>query len=726
MSNLKQSEILLVVEDDAELRDAIVESLQDLACLLYSFGNAEDALLFAKEKNCFAIISDFRMPGMNGIEFCKRTKRERPDCRFVLLTGFADKQTAIEGLRYGIDDILEKPQDLSRLHDLAESYLSDRVALNEKVREDTLRCRAEFSAKFAKSIEEIEANLSLLKDSKFKPNIVQELSKSAKDIVESSRSVIGAENIFLVASAYEKLLNSIQGQGNVYPHGVIQVLAQGIEVIKTLTADFAQVRERIVNLKPVIEALGRWTDTGSEDEQNFSSETELQSGAEKLTEDEEPEFVGVDENLIAGYLSQYRLNEAALARYTAQQESDYNSAHLVVSDENLNVVRDLAGELLTVKNAYNATMQTMLSESLSDTQRRQIEEMGQSLSLISEKIQSQILQMRKIPLKDVFYHFPEMVKKMSLDSGKAVSLEMSGIDFGIDKSIADVVAAVTTRLIWSSLVFGIEDVDTRIEKNKSVSGDIRIHASQTGDVISVSVGDDGYGIDPEQLKKRAVDCGIVSKDEAYMMQTRDVLKLLYVPEISRRRALTDDAGIVYGLEKLKIDIERLGGRCSIESSFGMGTRITVEIPVPKAVHTETSLLAESGGCNLIVPLSSIAKITPIKDLILSKVDGRMTCQYEGTTIPLGNFRHFTASPARHSITERSDFSPDSIVLVVSDEEHAVALVVDEVIDQMNAVVQPFDNVIENLVGFRGTTLLDAEKVAFVIDPETLLGAAYAA
>jgi len=726
MGGLKQSEILLVVEDDAELRDALVESLQELNCLLYSFGNAEDALLFAKEKNCFAIISDFRMPGMNGVEFCKKIKRERADCRFVLLTGFADKQTAIEGLKFGIDDILEKPQDLARLHSLAESYLADRLAVTEKELNDALRYRADFSEKFYRSIGEIEGHVALLKDSRFKPNLVQDMAQSAMDIVMTSKGVEGAGNIFLVSCAYEKLLGSIQEQGNVYPHGVIQVLVQGIEVIKSLAADFAQVRERTVNLKPVIEALGRWTETHSEDEPVVSPKTDTLFGSEDTDELEAPDFEGVDESVIAGYLSQYRLNEAALARYTAQQETDYNSAHLVVTDASLNSVRDLAGELLVVKSAYNATVQALLSESLNVEQRHHAEEMVHSLNLVSEKIESHVMQMRKISLKDIFYHFPEMVQKMSADSGKAVRLEMSGLDFGVDKAIADVLARVTTRLIWSSLTFGIEDVDDRIEKSKSVTGDIRIHASQNGHLISISVGDDGYGIDPEQLKKQAVERGLITKDESYLMQPKDALDLLYLPEISRRRALTNDAGIIYGLEKLKTDLESLGGRCSVESSFGMGTRITVEIPVPKAVRTEQALLADSGGCKIVVPMQSVAKVTPIKDLILSRVDGRMTCQYEGSTIPLGDFRYFTATKTNEGFLDRDELCPDSMVLVVSDEEHALGLVVDEVVAQLNAVVQPFDNVIESLVGFRGTTLLDAQRVAFVIDPETLLGAAYAA
>jgi two-component system chemotaxis sensor kinase CheA len=555
---------------------------------------------------------------------------------------------------------------------------------------------------------------------------VHDLIKSTGDIVETSKAVLGAESIHLVASAYEKLLSSIQGQGNVYPHGVIQVLVQGVEVIKTLAADFAQVRDRVVNLKPVIDALGRWTESSTEGELEDVTANDTLFEAEVRVDEEQPEFLGVDEAVISGYLSQYRLNEAALARYAAQQATDYNSAHLVVTDENLNTMRALAGELLVVKNAYNATMQSLLLRSLGDTQHQQIEEMRQSLDLIAEKIQSQVLDVRKIPLRDVFYHFPEMVKKMSLDSGKAVSLEMSGLDFGVDKSIADLIAAVTTRLIWSSLTFGIEDIDARIKKSKSVSGDIRIHASQLSDMVSISVSDDGYGIDPEQIKKRATDLGIITKDEAYLMQPKDAMSLLFIPEISRRRALADDAGIVYGLEKLKTDLEHRGGHCSVESSFGMGTRITVEIPVTQTVRTEHALLAESGGCQLIVPMCSVVKITPIKDLILSKVDGRMTCQYEGVTIPLGDFRHFVDKESKQNFIDRSDFSPESIVLVVSDEEHSLALVVDEVVDQMDAVVQPFDSVIDGLVGFRGTTLLDSERVAFVVDPETLLGAAYAA
>lgn len=726
MSAMKQSEVLLVVEDDPELREAIVESLQELNCLLYAFGNAEDALLFAKEKKCFAIISDFRMPGMNGVEFCKRIKRERADCRFVLLAGFADKQTAIEGLRFGVDDILEKPQDLSRLRDIAENYLIDRIALLEKEKNDTLAFRSEFSKKIQKSVDDIEANVLLLKDSKFKPNIVQELTQSTHEIVDVTQTLSGAESIHQVALAFERLLKSIQGQGNVYPHGVIQVLVQGTDVIKTLVSEFAQVRARVVNLRPVIDALARWTDNATDDDaiNEHDSALETESTGELFTA--EPEFLGVDESVIAGYLHQFKLNEAALARYTAHTAADYKSAHLVVTDESLNTVRDLVGDLLVLKSAYNSTMTKLSMDGIGDSQKQQIEEMAQSLNLISERIEDQVLEMRKIPLKDVFYHFPEMVKKMSLDSGKAVSLEMSGLDFGVDKSVADAIASMTTRLIWSALNFGIESVDTRIDRNKSVSGDIRVHAELAAGMITISVGDDGYGVDPEQLKKRALDLGLVSKDEAYVMTTAEAMKLLFVPAISRRKALTDDAGVVYGLERLRVDVEAYDGRCSIESTFGLGTRITIEIPEARAVQTENSLLADSGGCSLIVPMSNIAHITPMKELILSRVDGRMTCQYEGVTIPLGDFRQFTGDRVTTTAFEKSDFPAESIVLVISDDTHSVALVVDRVIDQISAVVQPFDNVIDRLTGFRGTTLLDAEKIAFVVDPESLLGAAYAA
>lgn len=158
----------------------------------------------------------------------------------------------------------------------------------------------------------------------------------------------------------------------------------------------------------------------------------------------------------------------------------------------------------------------------------------------------------------------------------------------------------------------------------------------------------------------------------------------------------------------------------------MGSKITLTIPVPKTVLVENTLLAESGGHQIVIPLVSISKIAPIKDLILSKVDGRMTCQHEGTTIPLGDYRCFIESPLHGSSLEKIDFSPDSLVLIVTHKNHSLALVVDKVVDQMEAVVRPFDNVVEKLVGFKGTSLLDSEHVAFVLDAESLVTEAYAA
>ena len=728
MTNMKLEEILLVVEDDSDLREAIVESLQGLDCVIHSLGNAEDALAFSRENACFAVISDYRMPGMNGIEFCRRLKQESPRIKFVVLTGYADKQTVLDGFRVGIDDLLEKPQDLVRLREKAEIFVSERKAEVKRENEEMLVVRKIFCDEAADILRDLDSFIFKLEEVPLQAEVVDVLFRKAHTLKGSAGAFQGAEKISTVTHAYENLLQAIK-KGRLKPsQALTHVLLQGADVIKSLVSDFEASRDRAVNLQPFVEALNRWT----EGQVDFPATPETQSSATIKPQDEKN-----DDGIIwindPASIAEAKITspEMQLGNLVQPLKSDPASSEdeedgLLVTIDKLNSFMELSGELVVLKNAYHATIKQVLKCDLPSEQKQRLEEMNQSLDKISEQIQGQIMEIRKVQLKVAFQKFPRIVRQASQDLHKQVRLEMTGSELGVDKSIAKALSSSLVHAVRNSVDHGIESPEIRIAKNKPESGVIRIHSSQVGEQVHITIDDDGSGMDPDLIKRKALEKGLITKDMAFAMPAQEAIELIFLPGFSTAEKVTNVSGRGVGMDVVRTEISKLGGTCVIESTLGMGTRLKIVIPVPKTVLVENTLLAESGGHQIVVPLVSISKITPIKDLILSKVDGRMTCQHDGMTIPLGDYRSFIEIPLRGSTKEKIDFSPESLVLIVTHKGHSLALVVDKVVDQLEAVVRPFDNVVERLLGFKGTSLLDSEHVAFVLDAESLVGAAYAA
>jgi two-component system chemotaxis sensor kinase CheA len=747
MTSVSLDEYFLIVEDDTDLREAIAECVTGLGCQIQAFSNAEDALEFAHLNKCFAVVSDYRMPGINGIEFCKRLKQESPKVKFVILTGYADKQTVLEGLRVGIDDLLEKPQDLARLREQAESYVRSRFAELKNEKEELLLLRRVFCDEANELMRDFEGIIFRLEEVPFQNECVDVLLRKVHTLKGSAAALAGAEKITSVAHAYENLLHSIQSGRRKPSQSLTHVLLQGADVIKSLVSDFENHRDRRINVQPFIEALNRWTEgrvdglgetpavateTSSHSEQSVRDDgivwlSEIKTLDSHVSEsNSEPSEEQQPDKSTEPLVEQVPVAVQQAWRPDRPAVDLEDEDKLLVSIDKLNSFMELSGELVVLKNGYHATIKQVLKCTIPPEQKQRLEEMNHSLDKISEEIQGQIMEIRKVQLREAFQKFPRVVRQSAQELHKQVRIEMTGMELGVDRSIAKALSSALVHAVRNAVDHGIEAPEIRLRKNKPEVGLINIFANQVGDRIHITIEDDGAGIDPELVRRKALERALLSKETAFAMQASEIIDLVFHPGFSTAERVTQVSGRGIGMDVIRTEVHKLGGTCALQSKTDSGTQLKIIIPVPKTVLVENTLLAESGGHQIVVPLASISKITPIGELLLSRVEGRMTCQHEGVTIPVGDFLTFVDSPQRRNGKVMNDFGNDSLVLIVTHKEHSVALVVDKVVDQLEAVIRPFDNVIEKLTGFKGTSLLDSENVAFVLDAESLLGAAYAA
>ncbi|MEY3903442.1 MAG: histidine kinase [Pseudomonadota bacterium] len=723
-ASFKITETLLIVEDDTELREAICETLDGLGCPIIAVPSAEDALVVMRDRVCFAVVSDYRMPGMNGIELCRRAKEEFPRLKFVILTGYADKQTVLEGFRHGIDDLLEKPQDLGRLCDMATAFVTQRQKEIEQDQEELKFIRKIFCDEANELLRDIEGLIFKLEDASGQSDVIDVLFRKAHTLKGSAGAFQGAEKISAVTHAYENLLQAIKKGKLVPSQSLTHVLLQAADVIKNLVTDFENFKETKINLQPFIDALNQWTEGRAGPAAGMARSDATVDSVGTVAEDVAPSVQQVSETNAApsAALSTFSFAPVESGQTVTEEEED----GILVTIDKLNSFMELSGELVVLKNAYHATIKQVSKLAIPTEQKQRLEEMNQSLDKISEQIQAQIMEVRKVQLKVAFQKFPRVVRQASQDLGKQVRLEMTGIDLGVDKSIAKALSSSLVHVLRNSVDHGIEAAQLRRDSGKPEQGMIQVEATQIGEKIHITINDDGAGIDADRVRKKAIEKGLVDRDSAFRMSDSEVVDLIFLPGFSTAEKVTNVSGRGVGMDVVRTEISRLGGTVTVESTPRVGSKIVLKIPIPKTVLVENTLLAESGGHQIVIPLVSISKIAPVKELILSKVDGRMTCQHEGSTIPLGDYRSFIESPLHGSSLDKKDFSPDALVLIISHKDHSLALVVDKVIDQLEAVVRPFDNVVEKLVGFKGTSLLDSEHVAFVLDAESLVNEAYAA
>ncbi|NBX16629.1 MAG: response regulator [Proteobacteria bacterium] len=704
------NEKMMVVEDDADLRDAISESLQGIGCEVIAAASGEDALEAMRQECVFAIVSDYRMPGINGLELCRRVKEEFPKVKFVILTGYADKNAVLEGLRVGIDDLLEKPQDLIRLRDMAEKFVSDRISAIKKEQEEMRLIRKIFCDDANSLLKDMEKNIVRIENADSQSEVVDDLFRRANALKESASAFQGAEKICAVTQAYENLFQAIRSGKLVPSQSLTQVLLQASGVIKILISDFEGFKETKINLQPFVEALNRWTQGRTPAAEQVLSLTNRDSGA--LQQDHKP--------------ASGQQNSKSGGPESEQSAAVFNSDDsFVVSNEKLHAFMDLSGELLVLKNAYDATMRQISKFAVPPQQKLVLEELNQSLERISGQIQSQITDVRKVELKAAFQKFPRFVRQVSQDFRKHVNLEMNGIDLGVDRKIARCLSENLVHLLRNSVEHGIELPRRRADTGKPEQGKISVSARQTDQHIVVTVEDDGLGIELERVRRKAMEMNLADKQTLFSMNDQDVADFVFAQGFTTAEDKTGGLERGTGMSVLKSEIVRLGGTVKIDTTFGLGTKITITVPVPKPVLIENSLLAVSGGHQIVIPLVNITKIASVRDLMLSKVDGRMTCQHEGMTVPLGDYKSFIESPLHGSSAEKEAFLADALVLIISHGKHSVALYVDRVVDQREVVVRPFDNVVRSLPGFKGTSLLDSEQVAFVLDGESLLNEAFA-
>lgn len=328
-------------------------------------------------------------------------------------------------------------------------------------------------------------------------------------------------------------------------------------------------------------------------------------------------------------------------------------------------------------------------------------------------LQTGLLEARMVPLGQVFERLARIVRQVGRELSKEIRLVITGAETEIDKLIVEELSDPLMHIMRNAIDHGIETVQQRLEVDKPPAGTIALNAYQKGNHVMIEVEDDGRGIDEGALLERAVKLGEISSDDARGLSREETLALIFVPGLSTRDHADDVSGRGVGMDVVKTNIGKLGGVVDVRSAPGIGTKLTITLPITLAIVS--ALLVRVRGQIFAIPLATISEALHLDEGSVRQVDRREVITLRGSTLPLCRLgRLFDI------VTDEPQAGQSGFIVVVALGGRRLGLVVDHLFGQQDIVIKPLGRFLSAVRGFAGATELGDQHVGLVLDTASIL------
>jgi two-component system chemotaxis sensor kinase CheA len=336
----------------------------------------------------------------------------------------------------------------------------------------------------------------------------------------------------------------------------------------------------------------------------------------------------------------------------------------------------------------------------------------QDLTRTSQALQAMVMQVRMIPVEAVFLRFPRLVRDLSTKLGKQVELVLSGQDTELDRTVIDALGDPIVHLVRNSLDHGMESAEERVAAGKPATGTVEISARHAGSSIVISVRDDGRGIDPEKVARKAHERGLISADQIPSVDQARAAELLFTAGFSTAETTSDISGRGVGMDAVRSAIRGLGGEATLTSVQGSGTVAEIRLPLTLAIMS--ALLVQSGGLPFAVPLERVQRTIRLDDHAVRSVAGRRMLVLGDRVVPIRDLGEAVGHPP----TPGQDHA-----VIVRSGERDVALGCELLIGQRELVARALPAAVSERAALSGGAVLADGQIALIVDCDALTIAA---
>ncbi|MFL6062419.1 MAG: chemotaxis protein CheA [Marmoricola sp.] len=478
----------------------------------------------------------------------------------------------------------------------------------------------------------------------------------------------------------------------------VRALLDSVESSGSDTAADVDVETVVAALKAVLESaegIGEGSSAAPEDE--AGAVTTSNEVPAELTAEVAPE---VTPEVTA---------EAPLPELHVEEEHhDEETAKRGVVDSSVRVDVDLLDSLVQLVGELVLTRNQVMqrTEGADDVD---LVRAAQRLDLVASELQEGIMKTRMQPIGQVWSKMPRIVRDLAVQLGRDVDLQMEGHDTELDRSLLEALKGPLTHLVRNALDHGIERPDVRAAAGKTEQGRLLLRAFHESGQVVVEITDDGKGIDPEVISRVAIERGVITRDQASRMETREIVNLIFRPGFSTAAEVTNVSGRGVGMDVVRTNIERIGGTVDMQSQVGLGTTCRVRIPLTLAIIP--ALVIGEGEETYAIPQANLVELVRLEadDLArnVEEVAGAPLLRLRGHLLPLVSMAEVLGRP--RPVTEALT------VVVVQADDMRFGICVDEVHDTQEIVVKPIGRQLKQLPTYAGATIMGDGRVALILD-----------
>ena len=375
-----------------------------------------------------------------------------------------------------------------------------------------------------------------------------------------------------------------------------------------------------------------------------------------------------------------------------------------VDTARLDEIMNMVGELVLVRNRLVRLGLNSNDEAMSKA--------VSNLDVVTADLQTAVMKTRMQPIKKVFGRFPRLVRDLARQLKKEINLELVGEETDLDKNLVEALADPLVHLVRNAVDHGIESPDEREAGGKPRTGHVVLSAEQEGDHILLSISDDGKGMDPEVLRAKAVEKGLMDRDAADRLSESDCYNLIFAPGFSTKTEISDVSGRGVGMDVVKTKISQLNGSINIYSAKGQGSKIVIKVPLTLAIMP--TLMVMLANQAFAFPLVNVNEIFHLDLSRTNVVDGQEVVIVRDKALPLFYLKRWLVRDEAH------EEQREGHVVILSVGTQRIGFVVDQLVGQEEVVIKPLGKMLQGTPGMSGATITGDGRIALILDVPSML------
>jgi two-component system chemotaxis sensor kinase CheA len=398
---------------------------------------------------------------------------------------------------------------------------------------------------------------------------------------------------------------------------------------------------------------------------------------------------------------------------TKQDSSKKVENSIRVDVERLDELLNIVSELVLGRNRLSQVNSEFALENEGTKFSRDFFDVTKQIDLMTNELQLVVMKTRMIKIGKVFNKFPRLVRDLSRDAKKQIEIVIKGEETELDKTLIEEINDPLVHLVRNSVDHGIESPEVRKANGKNPVGTLILSAEHEGNNIIITIEDDGKGIDPEVIKAKVVEKGLISSEKAKELSRQEILNLIFIPGFSTAEVVTNISGRGVGMDVVKTNITKLRGIINIESTVGVGTKIIIKLPLTLAIIP--GMIVKVKEQPIVIPLNTVLEVLRVHRENIYSVNQKPVIKMRDSVLPL-----VSVEERLFGFEEKDENKIWQYVVVVGIAEKRYGIKVDGLVGQKEVVIKSLGNYFGKVHGVAGSTIMGDGSVVMIVDVNELL------